>query len=101
MHASWAFFTPSVAALLDPILVESLRKLTLAGEALNKKVVDQWKDHIALDGLYGPAEASICAWGPNVRASSTPTNIGTPLLSAFLGRQPRQSASVDANQMFW
>ncbi|PNP39601.1 hypothetical protein TGAMA5MH_08417 [Trichoderma gamsii] len=86
--ANWAFLTPTVADLLSPAEVPSLKVLCLGGEAISKKCADRWVDHVELHGLYGPAEASICAWNPAVGRSGRSTNLGRPLSSAFWVVEP-------------
>lgn len=81
--ANWVFLTPTVADLLSPAAVPGLRVVCLGGEALNKKTIDRWKDSVSLHGLYGPAEASICAWNSDVGRIGRPTNLGYPISSAF------------------
>ncbi|EHK39862.1 non-ribosomal peptide synthetase, partial [Trichoderma atroviride IMI 206040] len=86
--ADWVFLTPTVADLLSPAEVPSLKILCLGGEAISKKCADRWVNHVELHGLYGPAEASICAWNPTVGKSGRSTNLGRPLSSAFWVVEP-------------
>lgn len=72
--------TPTVAGLLNPVEVPSLRTLALGGEALSRAVADLWEPHAQVFNSYGPAEASIYS------SCSTPeqrggvaANIGRPL----------------------
>ena len=82
LGANWAVLTPTVASLVDPSKVHTLKKLAIGGEVITKKVVDMWHDSVDLHGIYGPAEVSICAWRPAL-SSGSPNNIGTPIRSAF------------------
>ncbi|KAL7925987.1 hypothetical protein ACQKWADRAFT_329035 [Trichoderma austrokoningii] len=86
--ANWVFLTPTVANLLSPADVPSLKVLCLGGEAISKKCADRWVHHVELHGLYGPAEASICAWNPTVGQSGRSTNLGRPISSAFWVVEP-------------
>ncbi|KAL4892768.1 hypothetical protein BDV59DRAFT_202509 [Aspergillus ambiguus] len=62
---SWAMLTNTVARLLDPDQVPSLRTLVLAGEAVTQDVADRWAPRVSLINGYAPAEATpICALGP-------------------------------------
>ncbi|KAH8902237.1 AMP-dependent synthetase and ligase, partial [Coniochaeta sp. PMI_546] len=82
-RADWVLLTPTVAGLLSPADVPALKMLALAGEAIPKRLVDTWKDNVDLHAIYGPAEASTCAWNPDIGRSEKSTNIGHPLASAF------------------
>ncbi|UKZ82421.1 NRPS [Trichoderma virens FT-333] len=86
--ANWVFLTPTVADLLSPADVPYLKTLCLGGEAISKKCADRWVNCTNLHGLYGPAEASICAWNPAVGQSGRSTNIGRPTSSAFWVVEP-------------
>ena len=81
--ANWAFLTPTVVDMLPPMDLPYLKDLCLGGEAVTKKSVRRWESSsVKLHGIYGPAEASICAWNPDVGIGRA-TNIGRPLSSAF------------------
>ncbi|KAL0783337.1 hypothetical protein CaCOL14_001243 [Colletotrichum acutatum] len=58
MKVNWAMLTPSVASLIAPEEVPSLRVLCLVGEALPQVVADTWADHVKTINAYGPAECS-------------------------------------------
>lgn len=60
MAVNWAFFTPSVARLIQPLEVPGLRVLVLGGEALSEGDIHQWSGHVDhLINGYGPGECSI------------------------------------------
>ncbi|KAH7112490.1 hypothetical protein B0J11DRAFT_597847 [Dendryphion nanum] len=50
--------TPSVARLIDPYLVPTLKTLMLAGEALGIEDVVRWSNRVQLINIYGPAECA-------------------------------------------
>ncbi|CAI6092446.1 unnamed protein product, partial [Clonostachys chloroleuca] len=79
-QANFASLTPTVAGLLNPTEVPTLKKLSLAGEALPQAVADQWEPHALVYNNYGPAEASIYAscCTPEQRKGQA-ANIGRPL----------------------
>jgi amino acid adenylation domain-containing protein/non-ribosomal peptide synthase protein (TIGR01720 family) len=83
MGVNWACLTPTVAGLLRPSHVPGLQTLTLAGEAVTKKVIDVWAGLESLNNCYGPAESTIyCAWNGRVgKTDSMPSNIGQGLSS--------------------
>ncbi|KAM3065452.1 hypothetical protein ACMFMF_011174 [Clarireedia jacksonii] len=51
--------TPTVARLITPSEVPTLRTLALVGEAAQKEVVETWYKHVRVLNLYGPSECSI------------------------------------------
>lgn len=83
LKANFVTLTPSVAGLLCPGDVPSLKRMALTGEAVTQAVVDRWKDHVELIGTYGPAETSVCSWNSSLPENGKPWNIGKPLSSAF------------------
>lgn len=78
--------TPSVAALVDPKNVPSIRFLVTAGEAVTQKVKKAWQDKGLWQG-YGPSETTnICTVKSRVTRDDAINNIGPPLsnTSAFV-----------------
>ncbi|KAL4874539.1 hypothetical protein BJY04DRAFT_224919 [Aspergillus karnatakaensis] len=65
LQANWTFLTPSVASLLNPIDVPTIKTLTLGGEAISRDLHSTWADRVRLINSYGPAECSI--WTSNVQ----------------------------------
>ncbi|KAK0130297.1 hypothetical protein ONS96_000818 [Cadophora gregata f. sp. sojae] len=59
MSANWAHLTPTVASLLDPNRVPTLKHMALAGEPLKKINVTEWAPRLELVNLYGPAECAL------------------------------------------
>ncbi|KAJ6172813.1 Nonribosomal peptide synthetases (NRPS) [Penicillium chermesinum] len=53
-NVSIVTFTSTVAALVQPTDVPSVRALVLMGEAVQPKVVDQWAQHATIINAYGP-----------------------------------------------
>ncbi|KAH7130267.1 hypothetical protein B0J11DRAFT_429378 [Dendryphion nanum] len=76
LGANFMDLTPTVAALLNPSDVPSIKGMALGGEALTKAVVDQWSKHVHLHGQYGPSEASINSAWKDFKHGGEPTNIG-------------------------
>ncbi|RPA83004.1 hypothetical protein BJ508DRAFT_77443 [Ascobolus immersus RN42] len=71
--------TPSLAALLDPEDVPSLKKgvFITGGEALKQDVLNNWGKEGCLYNGYGPTEVTIgCTMLPRVPANGRPSNIG-------------------------
>jgi amino acid adenylation domain-containing protein len=95
MGVNCACITPTVASLLRPSDVPGLKKLTLAGEAVTKEVIDIWSGLEKLNNCYGPAESTIyCAWNGAVGKTGMPSNIGRGLASLLWVTQP-----ADHNQL--
>jgi len=81
-QVNWACITPTVADLLNPKDVPSLRTLVLAGEAMNQRSIDTWAHAVNLRNAYGPAETSACSVKPEVgHDGHSVANIGYPVAS--------------------
>lgn len=77
-NVNWAFFTPSVATLLCPAEVPSLKTLVFGGETASPDNFKTWAPHLYLINSFGPAETSIwshCIPRP-VELSDFGSNIG-------------------------
>lgn len=61
LRINMALLTPTVARLLDPQQLPSLRKIMLGGEKANSEDFKRWHGHVdlAYNG-YGPAECAVC-----------------------------------------
>ncbi|CAG8370231.1 unnamed protein product [Penicillium salamii] len=58
LGVTFTFLTPSTARLINPASVPDLQILVIGGEAATQQDIIQWKDHVQLKNLYGPAECS-------------------------------------------
>lgn len=77
LQATWAFLTPSVANLIEPAAVPSLKTLVCGGEAMSKENVLKWADSLTLINGYGPTEAAVISIvNPNTSQQKDSTNIG-------------------------
>ncbi|KAL4814663.1 hypothetical protein BDW67DRAFT_186464 [Aspergillus spinulosporus] len=83
---NFAILTPTVASLLKPERVPSLRKLLLVGEALRPEVAEPWSSsHVELHNAYGPAESSILTtFSQRIMDPAQAPNIGFPLAHSNL-----------------
>ncbi|CBF87069.1 protein easA [Aspergillus nidulans FGSC A4] len=83
---NFAILTPTVASLLKPEQVPSLRRLLLVGEALRPEVAEPWSSsHVELHNAYGPAESSILTtFSQRIRDPVQAPNIGFPLAHSNL-----------------
>ncbi|KAH8665275.1 hypothetical protein BGZ60DRAFT_540731 [Tricladium varicosporioides] len=59
MRVNWTELTPTVASLLDPSMVPTLKTLALSGESVTKEVVEIWADYVQMVNTYGPSECSV------------------------------------------
>lgn len=80
-QVNWALLTPSVARVLDPANVPSLKTLVLGGEGMDRDDVKRWAPYVRLMNAYGPSECSVIT---TVQSSSEtfqtePANIGQPV----------------------
>ncbi|KAF2842939.1 nonribosomal peptide synthase [Patellaria atrata CBS 101060] len=77
LACTWAFLTPSVASIIDPSAVPSMRVLVTGGEAMSIETVTMWADKLTLVNGYGPTEAAVIAVVNNrVSEQKDPSNIG-------------------------
>jgi amino acid adenylation domain-containing protein/non-ribosomal peptide synthase protein (TIGR01720 family) len=77
LQVNWAFLTPTMADILDPALVPSMKTLALAGEAATSENIRQWHDKVHFIIAYGPAETTICCNATDrATATSDPANFG-------------------------
>lgn len=77
LHATWAFLTPSVANLIEPAMVPSLKVLVCGGEAMSKETILRWADDVLLVNGYGPTEASVISVvNSKVSKTTDPANTG-------------------------
>jgi amino acid adenylation domain-containing protein len=82
---TWTFMTPSLAKLMVPSMVPTLKTLALGGEPLTKADIQTWaphtqNSHIQLINGYGPSECSVAATGnTNITSDTDPANIGYPV----------------------
>jgi amino acid adenylation domain-containing protein len=80
LRVDWAFLTPSVASILDPQTVPTLRTLVFGGETATAENIQTWADAVYLINSFGPAECSI--WNccnPGISTRDIGSNIGKGL----------------------
>ncbi|MBE7182440.1 MAG: AMP-binding protein, partial [Terriglobus roseus] len=90
-EANYADLTSTVARLLDPVQIPTLKTLILAGEPLAPDVVSKFAGHANIINAYGPAECSVNA---ACRAGVSPEdeeilNYGRPTAAAFWVVNPK------------
>ncbi|RDW69663.1 hypothetical protein BP6252_08683 [Coleophoma cylindrospora] len=78
-NANFASLTPTVAQMLSPAEVPSLKTLALTGEALKPEVVELWMKSAAVYDTYGPSEGSVCTCNGPLSSPDQAENIGFPM----------------------
>ncbi|KAF9892549.1 hypothetical protein FE257_001658 [Aspergillus nanangensis] len=76
MNVSWAFLTPSMASIIEPSNVPSLKVLVCGGEKLSREVMTKWAHRVQLVNGYGPTETTIFAVLNDVSANLESETIG-------------------------
>ncbi|KAG8676481.1 Non-ribosomal peptide synthetase FpNRPS4 [Fusarium poae] len=72
-----ADITPTVACLINPLDVPTLKTLALGGEAVTQKCVEIWRDFVSLQCCYGPSECSVnSTYSGEIAQPGKATNIG-------------------------
>ncbi|KAL2845907.1 hypothetical protein BJY01DRAFT_247421 [Aspergillus pseudoustus] len=78
-----AGLTSTVAGLIFPQDVPSLKTLVLLGEAVKPAVVDQWIDYVEVFNAYGPSECSMQASINRLTPGCNALNIGYAFAGAL------------------
>lgn len=78
MAARQSILTPTVAQLLNPEDVPSLKTLIVGGEPLTKVVIEKWLPYSRILNVYGPTETSMVVSTKAVTTAERPNNIGAP-----------------------
>ncbi|KAI0569838.1 HC-toxin synthetase [Pyrenophora tritici-repentis] len=91
MDVNWAFLTPSVARLLNPGLVPSLKILVLGGEQVSSADWDRWPSGVQTINGYGPTECCVFCIGYSSREGFKSGIIGTSVASVSWVVDPEQT----------
>ncbi|KAJ5089355.1 hypothetical protein N7532_008039 [Penicillium argentinense] len=75
---NWVEITPSVARVLDPESIPSLKTLMLTGESMTRSDLDRWHSKVTLRTCYGQSENSLGTLIDNKSTSSSPIDLGLP-----------------------
>ncbi|CAA9959381.1 Nonribosomal peptide synthetase 3 [Pyrenophora teres f. maculata] len=82
MDINWSFLTPSVARLLDPGLVPSLKILVVGGEQVSSTDWDKWQSSVQFINGYGPTECCVfCVGYSSSKGGFRSGIIGKPVAS--------------------
>ncbi|KAJ5380126.1 uncharacterized protein N7496_002554 [Penicillium cataractarum] len=76
-EVNWISITPSVAKLMQPSAIPTVRHMVSCGEAMTSNMIAEWADSLQLINAYGPSEATtISSIQTDCTAKTCPTNIG-------------------------
>ncbi|KAJ5118135.1 uncharacterized protein N7515_010358 [Penicillium bovifimosum] len=77
LNVTWTFLTPSIASIIEPSSVPSLKHLVCGGEKMSNEVITKWANSVHLMNGYGPTETCVFAVIDNaVAANRDPGRIG-------------------------
>lgn len=76
LNANFMDLTPTIAALLKPTDVPSIKSMGLGAEPLTKALIELWRPYVRVYGQYGPSEASINSAWRDFTNGGEATNIG-------------------------
>jgi amino acid adenylation domain-containing protein len=77
LNVTWTFLTPSIASIIEPSSVLSLKHLVCGGEKMSKEVIIKWANSVHLMNGYGPTETCVFAVVDNAVATNRdPARIG-------------------------
>ncbi|KAE8333055.1 hypothetical protein BDV39DRAFT_199406 [Aspergillus sergii] len=71
LQANWLQITPTVARLLYPEAVPTVKTVVLVGEAMSQDDIATWANVVDLINAYGPAECSVCATVKQISGSNS------------------------------
>lgn len=81
-NVTWAHFTPSVLAIIEPERVPCLKTVVVAGEGISPATVSRWSSSVRLVFGYGPSEcAGLGAIQDRIGPGSDVRNIGRAIAS--------------------
>ena len=76
MRIEWTFCTPSVASIIEPTSVPTLKTLVCGGEMISAEVINKWTPYVEVINGYGPTETSVFATLAKISPASEPACIG-------------------------
>ncbi|KAL4735231.1 hypothetical protein BDV11DRAFT_212182 [Aspergillus similis] len=77
LNANTLLVVPTVANLLLPHEVPTLKTIVLAGEPITKETILRWADHVELTAAYGPSETAVyCSGNLRIGSDADPAHIG-------------------------
>ncbi|CAG9998538.1 unnamed protein product [Clonostachys byssicola] len=83
MEINWACLTPSVARLINPAAVPTLKTLWIGGEGISQDDIRPWLGQVNVVQMYGPTECAVVSSLVRVGNKTHPNDIGKPLMSTY------------------
>lgn len=81
---SWLFCTPSLASIIEPSTVPSLKVITCGGEMMSHEAMNKWCRRVVFINAYGPSETSVYAtFNTNIGQDRNPSCIGKGIPSTL------------------
>jgi amino acid adenylation domain-containing protein len=68
LNANFMFTTPSVARILDPTELKTLKTLAVGGEASQKTDFNDWPSSIRIVNVYGPTECTVMSTSADIKS---------------------------------
>ncbi|GME46856.1 AMP-dependent synthetase/ligase [Neofusicoccum parvum] len=81
LQINWALMTPSLASLLKPEAIPTMKTIVIGGEAATSELLSTWTGNVELLQAYGPCECTpvACCSPVPLSSDSNPRDIGRPL----------------------
>ncbi|KAK9729412.1 hypothetical protein K7432_000290 [Basidiobolus ranarum] len=80
MNVTALMLTPTIATLIDPIEVPSVKRLMMGGEMMTTAARNTWLPYVELSNAYGPTEAAVAILAnPRLDEQTVCRNIGKPI----------------------
>ncbi|KAJ5107519.1 hypothetical protein N7456_004194 [Penicillium angulare] len=61
MNVNWTFLTPSIASIIEPSSIPSMKHMVVGGEKVTQEVITKWANSVKLMNGYGPTETVVFA----------------------------------------
>ncbi|KAH8193912.1 hypothetical protein TruAng_011923 [Truncatella angustata] len=97
LEANTLLVVPTVANLLQPKDVPTLKTIVLGGEPVPQEIITRWADHVNLICSYGPSECAVWS-SANLGASSQahPAHIGRSIGGTMWVANPSNHSQLSA-----
>ena len=99
LNVNTMLVVPTVANLLMPKDVPTLKTIVLAGEPITKETVTRWAHAVDLTCAYGPSETAVwCSGNLRVSRDAHPGNIGRSIgATMWIANADRKSTRLNSS----